>query len=414
MEANDSIPSSGPTTSNASVFFSKDTSFDDAATFPGDNLLSMRIVVSVVYSLVCAVALTGNVLVMQMIRARAGRQMSTINVFVFTLALTDFQFALTLPFWAVEVALDFSWPFGSAMCKVVLTFTVLNVYTTVFLLTAMSITRYWSVASAVSHKPRLSARAAKWISLGLWLLAAAATAPTAIFATVSDVFGEKLCLLKFPKTEWLAVYHIQKILVGFIIPLTIITVSYLLLLSFLRQHYVNTSNPRRQIKTANSIKILVLAFFVCWFLNHLAAFWGVLVKLEVVEWENTFYFFQTYIFPLATCLAHSNSCLNPIIYCLMRKEFRRSLKATFWRISNSLANYLPSASQKAREGDMQLCAPLDPRMCQDSLQHISQTGSNRTYCVASTTVTALPDAKAKDSPQHNDSQEANSCQSYLL
>ncbi|XP_078527690.1 relaxin-3 receptor 2 [Lissotriton helveticus] len=414
MEANDSSPSSGPTISNASGFFSKDTSFDDAATIPGDSLLSMRIVVTVVYSLVSAVALTGNVLVMQLIRARAGRRISTINVFVFTLALTDFQFALTLPFWAVEVAMDFSWPFGSAMCKVVLTFTVLNVYTTVFLLTAMSITRYWSVASAVNHKSRLSARAAKWISLGLWLLAAAATVPTAIFATVSDVFGEKLCLLKFPKTEWLAVYHIQKLLVGFIIPLTIITVSYLLLLSFLRQHYVNTSNPQRQTRTANSIKILVLVFFVCWFLNHLATFWGVLVKLEVVEWEDTFYFFQTYIFPLATCLAHSNSCLNPIIYCLMRKEFRRSLKATFWRISNSLANYLPSSGQKVKEGDMQLCVPLDQGMCHDCQQHISQTGSNKTYCVASTTVTTVPDAKAKDSHQQNHPHEADAGHSFYF
>ncbi|XP_069508899.1 relaxin-3 receptor 2 [Ambystoma mexicanum] len=410
MAANDSTQYTGHIFWNESTF-SDYISIDDDASVPGDGLECLRIIVSVVYCLVCAVGLTGNVLVMHLVRARARQQISTINVFVFNLALTDFQFALTLPIWAVDAAMDFSWPFGGAMCKIVLTITVLNVYTNVFLLTAMSVTRYWSVASAISQKSRLSARAAKLISLVLWLVAAAATAPTTIFANVKDVAGEQLCLLKFPKNKWLAVYHLQKIILAFLIPLTVISVSYLLLLRFLKQHYVNTSNPNRQTKIANSVKLLVLVFFVCWFPHHMATFWGVLVKLEVVSWTDTYYFFHTYVFPVTACLAHCNSCLNPVIYCLMRKEFRKTLKSTFWHIHTSLAPYMPPYGQKAREGDMLMSAPLDPGICQGCPHHFSQTGS-KCHCLASTTMTTLPDAK--DPGQSNDHQESDSCQRSLF
>lgn len=52
------------------------------------------------------------------------RRRSLLNCFLLNLAATDLQFVLTLPFWAVDMVRDFSWPFGNAMCKVVLT--VLN------------------------------------------------------------------------------------------------------------------------------------------------------------------------------------------------------------------------------------------------------------------------------------------------
>uniref|UniRef100_A0A672SZW6 G-protein coupled receptors family 1 profile domain-containing protein n=1 Tax=Sinocyclocheilus grahami TaxID=75366 RepID=A0A672SZW6_SINGR len=105
----------------------------------------LRIMVSVVYILECAIGLVGNSLVIFIMRVKHCRQSTTINVFIINLAVTDLQFVLTLPFWSVDTALDFSWPFGDAMCKIILSVTVMNMYASVFFLTAMSITRYCSV-----------------------------------------------------------------------------------------------------------------------------------------------------------------------------------------------------------------------------------------------------------------------------
>ncbi|KAK7884353.1 hypothetical protein WMY93_027476 [Mugilogobius chulae] len=80
-----------------------------------DGSSILRILISVIYSVVCAVGLLGNLLVfflMKLLRADAA-------------------------FWAVDTALDFSWPFGDAMCKIILSVTVMNMYASVFFLTAM-------------------------------------------------------------------------------------------------------------------------------------------------------------------------------------------------------------------------------------------------------------------------------------
>ncbi|XP_051552650.1 relaxin-3 receptor 1-like [Myxocyprinus asiaticus] len=296
-----------------------------------DGSLVLRIIISVVYSVVCAVGLVGNLLVFFLMTIRQGRKKSTINFFVINLAVTDFQFVLTLPFWAVDTALDFSWPFGNAMCKIILSVTVMNMYASVFFLTAMSITRYWSVASALKIPSRKRSVTVKWTCAVLWFLATIATAPTSIFSTVTVVADENLCLLKFPDgNDWLAFSHLQKIVIAFILPMFILSICYLLLLRFIRQRGVQM----RQSKVTKSVTVVVLSFFICWMPNHAITLWGVLVKLNAVHWDKTYYMVHTYVFPLTVCLAHTNSCLNPILYCLMRREFRKMLHGLLWRISS--------------------------------------------------------------------------------
>uniref|UniRef100_A0A671KYP2 Relaxin-3 receptor 1-like n=1 Tax=Sinocyclocheilus anshuiensis TaxID=1608454 RepID=A0A671KYP2_9TELE len=299
-----------------------------------DGSLVLRIIISVVYSAVCAVGLVGNLLVFFLMKIRQGRKKSIINFFVINLAVTDFQFVLTLPFWAVDTALDFSWPFGNAMCKIILSVTVMNMYASVFFLTAMSITRYWSVASALKIPSRNKSVSVTWVCAVLWILATVATAPTSIFSTVTVVAGEKLCLLKFPDgQDWLALYHLQKTVIAFILPMFILSVCYLLLLRFIRKRGINT-RQRRRSKVAKSVTVVVLSFFICWMPNHAITLWGVLVKLNAVHWDKTYYMVHTYVFPVTVCLAHTNSCLNPVLYCLMRREFRKMLHSLFWRIAS--------------------------------------------------------------------------------
>ncbi|XP_051757572.1 relaxin-3 receptor 1 [Ctenopharyngodon idella] len=292
----------------------------------------LRCMISITYSVVCVVGLIGNLLVFFFIRVKRERRTSKINFFILNLAVTDFQFVLTLPFWAVDTALDFSWPFGDAMCKIILSVTVMNMYASVFFLTAMSITRYWSVASALKDRSRQTSCSIRWVSVVLWSLATVATAPTSIFSTVTTVAGEKLCLLRFPDGQyWLAVYHLQKILIAFILPMAIVSISYLLLLRLIRLRSMK-SNSKRRTQVTKSVTIVVLSFFLCWMPNHAITLWGVLVKFNAVYWDKSYYIVHTYVFPVTVCLAHANSCLNPFIYCLMRKEFRKKLKNRFLRV----------------------------------------------------------------------------------
>ncbi|KAM9568791.1 relaxin-3 receptor 1 [Salvelinus alpinus] len=324
-----------------------------------DGSPALRIMISIVYSVVCAAGLVGNLLVVFLMKVRRGRKRSTIHFFVLNLAMTDFQFVLTLPFWAVDTALDFSWPFGNAMCKIILSVTVMNMYASVFFLTAMSVTRYWSVASALKDRTRHRYCSVRWVSAGLWVSATVATAPTAIFSNMTNIAGEKLCLLRFPEGQhWLALYHLQKIIIAFVFPMLIVTICYLMLLRFVRLRSMNNNHPKRSNRVTRSVTIVVLSFFLCWMPNHAITFWGVLVKFNVVNWDKSYYMVHTYVFPVTVCLAHANSCLNPILYCLMRREFRKMLKDLFWRVSspaNSCQIRPFSATLKASvHGDTQI------------------------------------------------------------
>lgn len=77
--------------------------------------------------------------------------------------------------------MDFHWPFRSALCKVVLTTTVLSIYASTFQITALSIARYWVVAMAVGPGNHLSVIWACAVTLAVWVAAALETVPTAIF-----------------------------------------------------------------------------------------------------------------------------------------------------------------------------------------------------------------------------------------
>uniref|UniRef100_M3YUQ1 Relaxin-3 receptor 1 n=1 Tax=Mustela putorius furo TaxID=9669 RepID=M3YUQ1_MUSPF len=308
-----------------------------------DTESRVRILISAVYWVVCALGLTGNLLVLYLMKSKQGWRKSSINLFVTNLALTDFQFVLTLPFWAVENALDFKWPFGKAMCKIVSIVTSMNMYASVFFLTSMSVARYHSVASALKSHGTRGHGLVKALCVLIWASAALASMPNAIFSTTIKVMGEELCLVRFPgdRQFWLGLYHLQKVLLGFVLPLCITSLCYLLLVRFISYRRVAgteggasaaegglaAASARRRSKVTKSVTIVVLSFFLCWLPNQALTTWSILIKFNAVPFSQEYFLCQVYVFPVSVCLAHSNSCLNPILYCLVRREFRKALKS---------------------------------------------------------------------------------------
>lgn len=155
----------------------------------------------------------------------------------------------------------------------------------------------------------------------------------------------------------------QKVLLGFVVPLVVISVCYLLLLRFILSHRTVGSavsgsatersecergRHHRRSKVTRSVTIVVLSFFICWLPNQALTLWGILIKFDLVPFSKAFYNAQAYAFPLSVCLAHANSCLNPVLYCLIRKEYRTGLKQLVLRVSHSVQNVLTLALRGRR------------------------------------------------------------------
>ncbi|XP_023143831.1 relaxin-3 receptor 1-like [Amphiprion ocellaris] len=341
----------------------------------GDSAnLAVRVLIALVYLVVCVLGLVGNLLALFLLHSRRrGHHHSSIDCFVMSLALTDLQFVLTLPFWAVDTVLDFRWPFGRVMCKIVSSVTTMNMYASVFFLTAMSVTRYHSLVTSLKMgSPRIATARAKWASSAIWVVSLVATLPHAFYSTTVQVSADdELCLVRFSDSDsghWdpqvlLGLYQTQKVLLGFVVPLIIISVCYLLLLRFIlsrrvvgsvisgnvtEQSECERGRHRRRSKVTRSVTIVVLSFFICWLPNQALTLWGVLIKFDLVPFSKAFYNAQAYAFPLTVCLAHANSCLNPVLYCLIRKEYRAGLKELLLRMSHAVQNVLTLALRGRR------------------------------------------------------------------
>ncbi|XP_015266289.1 PREDICTED: relaxin-3 receptor 2 [Gekko japonicus] len=335
-------------------------SSDEAVFISSDASFGLRVFITFVYSVVCLMGLLGNGLAMYLIGSQKGKSTPIINIFIFGLAVADFQFSLTLPFWAAETALDFIWPFGEVMCKVVPSLTIISIYANVSLLTAMSVARYWTLASALKAGSAMTPNQAKWITVALWALALGASVPTVMFTAVQDIVGVKVCLSRFPTEYGLGIYRLHRVVFTFLIPLGIISASYVLLLRLLKTYQFNGSYTKRQKQVTTTIRLVVSSFFICWFPNHVATVWGVLVKFHLLPIDKAFFFLHNYIFPLTTCLAHASSCLNPILYCLMRNEFRKAIQETFWKLSKGMSSYCSSSAHKIGEEVVSVALPLSP------------------------------------------------------
>ncbi|XP_055750111.1 relaxin-3 receptor 1-like [Salvelinus fontinalis] len=373
-----------------------DTSMVYDLDFPGDGSPWLRIIISVVYCTVAIIGLLGNLLVLHLLCSTRTIFKSTINFFVFNLALADLLLSLVLSFWAVDIALDYSWPFGLTMCKAVSLLTGLNVYASCFFLTAMSLTRYCSVATALKPTAPLGRKLcdSRVTTALIWAGALVFALPRALFADLNRVgmSSDTACLLRFPKgTNWLAVNHLLRLLFGFLLPYFIMILSYLLMLRFLCRHKLNGVNPRRQAHVSKSVAVVVLSFCTCWFPYNVLTLWSSLIQLDLTEISPSYYFVQTFLFPLANCLAFTSSCLNPVIYCLIRREYRKALRSLVLKSSLAIASKDCLSAVKSNEGqnrDGQLGIPLNNMESQTAQSYTKRSA------LPSTTLSLAPSPKS--------------------
>lgn len=331
-----------------------------------DGALWLRVLISAVYFLVAAAGVLGNLLVMFLLYSTRTITTGTINFYVFNLALADLMFSLALPFWAVDIAMDYSWPFGAVACKAVSLLTGFNVFASSFFLTAMSLTRYIFVATALKPSASSCSRSCTFpmTTAFIWTGALVAAAPRAVFADLNHVSlgNDTACLLRFPDgTAWLGINHLLRVLLGFLFPYAAIILSYLLLLRFLCRHKLKGGGCRRKADISKSVAVVVLSFCACWLPYNVLTFWSILVHFDIVDISRSFYLAQTYFFPLANCLAFASSCFNPVIYCLVRKEYRLALRKLLLKLSVANMSKIPYGLNYIEPSgqDAQLSIPLN-------------------------------------------------------
>ncbi|XP_060909968.1 somatostatin receptor type 5-like [Labrus mixtus] len=300
------------------------------------------IFIPLIYGIVCVVGLVGNTLVIHVI-VNYTKNESVTNIYILNLAIADELFMLGLPFLAVQNALLF-WPFGSLMCRVVMTVDAFNQFTSIFCLTVMSVDRYLAVVHPIRSFWWRRPRVAKAISATVWAGSFVVVLPVVVFADVLKDDGNCSIVWPEPAEVWKTSFIVYTCTVGFFCPLLVICLCYLLIVIKVRsvgKRAQATSSRRRKSerKITRMVVVVVAVFVLCWL-----PFYALnIVNLQVVlpgDFRGLYFF--------VVVLSYANSCANPILYGFLSDNFKRGFRKALCCNSRHVKNSNRAATEVHR------------------------------------------------------------------
>ncbi|XP_072030051.1 G-protein coupled receptor 54-like [Amphiura filiformis] len=295
-------------------------------------------IVPVILALITLIGLVGNSIVVFVIFYQ-GQLKTVTNYYIVNLAITDLAFLIACaPFTAALYATK-DWMFGRFMCKFVFYLQQVTAQSTCITLTAMSVDRYHAIVHPLKSLKTRTRHIAVMASCCIWTFSALLSIPVAVFF---DVTEDEICQTQvfFCTEMWpekvnnilKQCYLVYSTMVVYIIPLSIITVCYAVVL---RRLWKSVSPTEESIHAPAHIRIeiqkrkvtrmvlaVILAFAICWLPLHAMNFW--------IRFDPCFASYHTNdavlaFYAFAQGLAYFNSCVNPFVYAFMGGNFRRNL-----------------------------------------------------------------------------------------
>lgn len=278
------------------------------------------------YWIIFILGAVGNLMVVWIYTTVRNRLKTMTDVYLLNLAVADLLFLCMLPFWAVDAVKG--WDFGLSLCKVVSAVYKINFFSSMLLLTCISVDRYIAIvqvtkAQNLRKKERLFY--SKLACLGVWLVSILLALPEFIFSQVK--LGQSNRQPFCTPVYWNNAFNRTKILVlslqicmGFFLPLVVMLICYSVIIRTLLQ-----SKSFEKHKALRVIFAVVFVFVVSQ-LPH-----NTLLIIQATQAANTTITdCDTVIrFNIAEqvtkSLAYTHACLNPILYVFIGVRFRQDL-----------------------------------------------------------------------------------------
>lgn len=307
-------------------YFENDTYVDDLDFYDTDlsekTKKSIRTVALVLYCLTFVLGVPGNAFVMWI----AGVKKTINTIWFLNLAIADLLCCLSIPFTVAEIILDHHWPYGEAMCKILPTIIVVNMFTSIFTLNFISLDRFIQVVKPVWAQNNRTLRLA-WVCCAMiWILAVILSLPTMILREMVTIDEYNITICMFSHTnategvvsDSYKALTMTRFVLGFLIPLLCIVFCYTgIAWKVMSSHF-------RAGRAFRIMLAVVVAFFLSWFPYHVVG----LVDIYGGEW---YAILVRTIDPLVISLAYVNSCMNPILYVFMGQDFKEKVKLSLRR-----------------------------------------------------------------------------------
>uniref|UniRef100_UPI00358F0A9D somatostatin receptor type 5-like n=1 Tax=Myxine glutinosa TaxID=7769 RepID=UPI00358F0A9D len=274
----------------------------------------------VIYFMVCAVGLVGNTLVIYVV-LRYAKMKTVTNIYILNLAVADELFMLGLPFLAMQNALSY-WPFGSLMCRLVMTIDAINQFTSIFCLMVMSVDRYLAVVHPMTSTKWRRPVVAKLVNVGVWAFSIVVVLPVIMFSHNKNDMA--MCNINWPEPPavWSAAFILYTAIMGFFAPLVVICLCYLLIVLKVKSsgaRVCSTKSRRAERRVTRMVTVVVTVFAICWLPFYLLNIVNIVVPLPHEPAVMGLFLF-------VVVLSYANSCANPLLYAFLSENFKKSFR----------------------------------------------------------------------------------------
>ncbi|XP_014349195.1 C3a anaphylatoxin chemotactic receptor-like [Latimeria chalumnae] len=290
------------------------------------SLYPVNVISIVIFSITFILGVPGNAVVIWIAGLKMKRTVNT--VWFLNLAIADLLCCLSLPFFITITALDYHWPLGHSLCKLITSGIVINLFASVFMLSAISVDRCLLMTKPIWSQNNRTTRLASALCTVIWGLAFIMSLPCFIYYEARSNDDEYIeCNYNFgdhASVETMKItINVTRAIFGFIIPFLVMIVCYIMITRKLRASHFNKSK-----KTFKLIVSIIIVFLVCWLPYHVTGILG--ASLDPESSKSDIFFV---IDILSINLACANSCINPILYVLMGQNFRGKFK---WSIRTAV------------------------------------------------------------------------------
>ncbi|XP_048769875.2 neuropeptides capa receptor-like [Ostrea edulis] len=311
------------------------------------------VILTTVYVAIFLSGTVGNVCTCIVI-ARNRHMHTATNYYLFNLSVSDLAtLILALPQELYMIWEAYPWRLGEGFCIIKSFVTEMSAYASILTITAFTIERW----AAICHPMRFQklsnlSRAVKEIVL-IWILSIVCALPYPIHTrtfyvlvhpvTSNPLLDSMVCSIPTEWRELMQVFLQLSSFVFFVIPMTLITLIYILIGITLYKSEVAgvQQNSRMNVETSRQSKkifsttkarksvvkmlvAVVVAFFVCWAPFHAQRLWTIYMKKE--HWTPELLDVQNYVFFLSGVLYFFSATVNPVLYNLMSKKFRQAFQ----------------------------------------------------------------------------------------
>ncbi|CAI5640826.1 unnamed protein product [Oreochromis niloticus] len=227
------------------------------------------------------------------------------NIFILNLVCSDLIFTTTLRFWAVDY-LD-HWVFGDFVCKFVTAAFFVGLYSSVILLTAMTVDRFIAVVLdklKINHAKKKKYAICSCIAA--WVISISASLSDAMKVKTQHWYGKNYC---YDESEEKLGHYLQVSLL-FFLPFAIIIFCYSAILKTVFQGL-----NRKKFRTVAVLLCIVAVFFICWGPYHIM----LLIKALNTNKDCKVQKQLEVAYHISEMLAYSHCCMNPLLSMLSQK-----------------------------------------------------------------------------------------------